>query len=153
MKVDYINACCFGGANGDGKVYGNRQHGSRNPCSCQQEERRYLKRTSKSHSPKHIPLEVFMLSFNQEIQRIWYHPRFCSSGRSMQVAHLVVQIDPLPVLGERTRPCRKESPLAQRFRRLWSISAATVGWFEASDPITFHGHPKWCQGAAGAFAW
>ena len=31
-----------------------------------------------------------------------------------KVAHLVVQIDPMPVLGERTRPCRKESPLAQR---------------------------------------
>lgn len=30
---------------------------------------------------------------------------------------------------------------------------AAVGWFEASDPITFHGHPKWCQGAAGAFVW
>lgn len=55
-----------------------------------------------------------MLSFKQEIQRIWYHPRFSSSGTSMQVAHLVVQIDPMPVLGERTRPCRKESPLAQR---------------------------------------
>lgn len=67
---------------------------------------------------------------------------------SIQVAHLVVQIDPMRVLGERTRPCRKESPLAQPVV-CGLFSGAAVGRFEASDPITFHGHPKWCQGAAG----